>query len=287
MQELSAASLVLIALLVVAGIAMAVLWRAYRRSEEAHRRAEIRTQPGDNELAPHFDQLQALGRVLAGIAHDLNSTLSVVVMNLDVMQQDRGLVERHGRRLDNMMKAMQKGTNLTRHLLGLSHRHRPQMDVICLDELLPSVLELLQAALGKQIELETRVAGDLWNTQVDVTGFETAAIHLALATVGAAPAASRLTIELRNLVLDESDRSRLQGVEPGEHVLLVMTSSAMAPASAMDESPTVDSLDSEPGFRAAERFAGRCGGHLRVERNEGAGMRAALYLPRCRQETEV
>jgi hypothetical protein len=161
------------------------------------------------------------------------------------------------------------------------------MDVICLDEFFPSLLELLQAALGKQVELETRIAEDLWNTQVDVTGFETAAIHLALATVGAAPGASRLTIELKNLVLDESDRGRLQAVEPGEHVLLVMASSAMAPASALDEPFAANSLDSDPGFRAAARFAGRCGGHLHVERDGGAGMRAALYLPRCRQETEV
>jgi signal transduction histidine kinase len=293
MQEQLAVSVVLGALLVIAMAAVGMLWRAYRRSDDAHRRLveRIETLKGspDHALAQHADQLQALGRVLAGVAHDLNSTLSVVVMNLDVMQQDPALTDRHSRRIENMIKATQKGTNLTRHLLSLSHRHKPQKDVVCLAECLPSLVELLQTALGKNVEIETMVAEDLWNTHLDVSAFETAAVHLALATAGATPMVDRLAIELKNLILDNVGQSRREGVDTGEHVLLVMASSgpSAAPESGKQASPTDDLFGPGPGLLAVERFAMHSGGHLRIERDGGCGMRAVLYLPRCCETTEV
>jgi K+-sensing histidine kinase KdpD len=288
-------NLVLGALLVIAIIAMALLWRFYRRSEDARRRLAERSdalalasERNHDDLARRIDRLQALGRVLAGVTHDLNSALSVVVMNLDVMQQDPALGERHGRRIENMMKAMQKATNLTRHLLNLSHHQKPQTDVVCLADILPSHIELLQSALGKNIEIEMRAPQNLWPTHIDVPAFETATLHLALAMAGAA-SVERLVIELKNSTQGAVGRGCGKGIEGGEHVLLVMTSvgSGVVAGVSQDAMPANDFFGPIRGIETVERFAAHCGGRLALEQESGTAMRATLYLPRCRETTAV
>jgi len=270
------------ALLAIAAITAGLLWRAYRRSEMARQdlaaRLKERMAEEDQGHLRRVDRLQALGEALAGMAHDLNSALAVVVMNLDLMRQDRTLAENHSRRIDTMGKAMQKATRLTQHLLRLAHRQEPQMDVVCLAELLPSLIELLQAALGKSIAIETRVAPDLWPTLIDVAAFDPAALHLALATSGATHDAEQLTIELRN---GDSD--------PGGAVELIMTSrGASARTDDGSRAPMANNLfGAGSGFAAAERFAQQCCGRLSIVPVGESGMRATLSLPRCRETTTV
>jgi hypothetical protein len=272
-------SVILGALLAIAAAAAALLWRAHCRSEEARqeltRRLEALAADQDHRHAHRLDRLQAVGEALAGMAHDLNSALAVVIMNLDLMQQDRALVDNHQRRIETMHKAMQKASRLTQHLLRLAHPQEPQMDVVCLAELMPAVVELLQAALGKRIAVETQVAPDLWPTEIDVAAFDAATLHLALATSGAMEEPEQLTIELRN-----------GSADPGSEVELVMTSrGARLRRDDGARTPTDNHLLGGSGFAAAERFAAHCRGRLSVAPVGESGMCAILSLPRCHETT--
>ena len=282
---LAAAGIVVLA---AAILAAALCWRAYRHSEKSRRalaaELEALAQGADRAASRHVDRLQALGNALAGIAHDINSTLSVLVMNLDMMQQDRAFGEKHAHRLDNMMKATLKGTRLTRLLLKLSHRQEPQIDVVCLAELLPSLTEFLQSAFGKNFEVETVIADELWNTEIDVAGFEAAVLHLAFAAAGSARSTGRITLELKNIVLDAAEAALASRMEHGEHVLLAVGCDGAEDAPEASRSAPADLFGPNPGLRAAERFAAACGGHVRVERD---AMHLGLYLPRCRETTAV
>lgn len=278
MQEGLVAIIVLAALLL--GVA-AGLWGRRRLATSEGRSAAESAAP--DRRAPTSDAAQALAlqRLVGGVAHDLNSSLSVVVMNLDVMQQDAKLAERYGRRVDNMMKAMQKASRLTRFLLSFAHPHKPQMDVVSIADLLPPVVELLRAALGKQIELTTVLADDLWSTEIDIAAFETAIIHLAAAVADAVGAAGRLTIEAMNLGRDGESNAL------GEHVVLAMSTSGPEPLLEARTQAAASLRDRAPSIEMVEDFAGRCGGYLRITADAPTGLRAALYLPRCRETAEV
>lgn len=269
------------AALVIATAAAAVFWIAYRRSESTkrqllHQLDRLKSNP-DDAFARDAYQLQALGKVVAGIAHDVNSALSVVVMNLDVMQQDQVLGDKHRRRIDNMIKAAQRGTSLLRHLLNLAHRHPSQPDVVQLSEIMPALIDLIQSALSKKVEIEPVIARDLWNTYLDVSEFEIAAIHLAAKIGHAIPDMSRLTIELKNDVLDDAAAGCA-----GEHVVFAMTGwDAGKEVTATDERTVIDPSGSNCGLDVVDRVVRQADGHVQIEDNPNGGMRVALYLPRC------
>src|SRR6201986_4945733 len=126
-------------------------------------------------------RLRALDAMLGGVAHDLNNALSVVLMNLDVMQTDGTVMAKHGRRIDGMLDSMTGASALVRHLLNFSHSRRPEPEVISLAEVLPSLAELLQVAIGREVDVVIE-AGDIGPccVLVDQASFEVAVVHSAL-----------------------------------------------------------------------------------------------------------
>src|SRR5579863_7453162 len=114
---------------------------------------------GETLTASAQARLSALDAMLGGVAHDLNNALSVVLMNLDVMQQDAALMNKHGRRIDGMLDAMTGASALVRHLLNFSHSRRPEPEVISIAEVMASLAELLQVAIGREVDIVVETDG--------------------------------------------------------------------------------------------------------------------------------
>jgi C4-dicarboxylate-specific signal transduction histidine kinase len=153
---------------------------------------------GEALAASDQARLRALDAMLGGVAHDLNNALSVVLMNLDVMQQDGVVMAKHGRRIDGMLDAMTGASALVRHLLNFSHSRRPEPEVISLAEVLPSLVELLQVAIGRDVDvvIEGIDAGPCC-VVVDQATFEVAVVHAALQLSVTMPAGGMITFDLR------------------------------------------------------------------------------------------
>src|SRR5579863_7343456 len=151
-------------------------------------------------------RLRALDAMLGGVAHDLNNALSVVLMNLDVMQQDAAVTAKHRRRVDGMLDAMTKASALVRHLLSFSHSRRPEPQVVSVAELLETLSELLQVAVGKEIEvvIESPDGAGPCCVVVDPPSFEIAVAHAALQLAAAMPGGGRLVFDLDKRAAEDS-----------------------------------------------------------------------------------
>ncbi len=83
--------------------------------------------------------------------------------------------------------------------------------------------DMLRRALGEGIEIETVIAGGLWNTLVDPAQLENALLNLAINARDAMNGHGRLTIEAGNAVLDDAYAARNAEVAPGQYVMLAVT----------------------------------------------------------------
>ena len=148
-------------------------------------------------LASNDARLRALDAMLGGIAHDLNNALSVVLMNLDVMQQDKALTAKHGRRIDGMLDAMTGASNLVRYLLSFSHARDPEPDILSLSETLPPLVELLEAAAGREIDVVINAsdAGPCCVT-ADIATLEVTLVHVAMQLAAAMHGGGTITFDL-------------------------------------------------------------------------------------------
>ena len=83
-------------------------------------------------------------------------------------------------RLQNALAAHSRGSKLASQLLAFARRQPLEPKVVNLGRLVPGMDDMLRRALGEEIEIETVVAGGLWNTLVDPVQVENAMLNLAI-----------------------------------------------------------------------------------------------------------
>jgi PAS domain S-box-containing protein len=140
-------------------------------------------------------RLALVGRLTAGIAHDMNNVLGAIVAFADLARTDLG--EDHEQRadLDEVVHAAQRGALLTRKLLDFS-RHgevagAPNADLVkVLGELRPMAERLAGAnvALEFQLSLEPMTIG------LDATSLEQIVLNLIVNARDAMPRGGKVTV---------------------------------------------------------------------------------------------
>ncbi|HEV8311229.1 MAG TPA: ATP-binding protein [Methylomirabilota bacterium] len=89
----------------------------------------------------HADRLSTVGRMLAGVAHELNNPLAVVMGTLDLIRQEP-IDSRVSERLARVSDQAQRAVKIVRTLLALARKRPTQRRPVDLTELLASTLEL-------------------------------------------------------------------------------------------------------------------------------------------------
>jgi len=217
---------------------------------------------------PAQARLRALDAMLGGVAHDLNNALSVVLMNLDVMSADGAVMAKHGRRIDGMLDSMTGASALVRHLLNFSHSRRPEPEVVSIAEVLPSLAELLQVAIGREVDIviETGDVGPCC-VLVDQASLEVAVVHTALQLAASMPAGGTITVDLGR-------------VEAGGDQI-VMT------IAAEPRGPQPDTAPRHPDLKLVEHFARDASGRVESAADGANSHRVVIQLPACAETTTV
>lgn len=210
-------------------------------------------------------RLRALDAMLGGVAHDLNNALSVVLMNLDVMQMDSAVMAKHGRRIDGMLDAMTGASTLVRHLLNFSHSRRPEPEVISMAEVLSSLTDLLQVGIGREVDFVIE-ADDVGPCCVlaDQASLEVAVVHTALQLAASMPGGGTITFDLRH------------GDVPADQIVLSIEAE---PRGSQPEA------EHHPDLQLVEHFARDCSGRMTSAAQGAHSHRVVIELPACAETT--
>ncbi|MDT7835053.1 hybrid sensor histidine kinase/response regulator [Aquabacterium sp. OR-4] len=253
-----------------------------RRVDE--RTAElVRTQ----DALRHSQQLEAIGSLSGGVAHEFNNLLQVIGGNLQMMARGSLPADDWAERLGQALAGVQRGADLSRQLLAYGRRQPLQPEVVRLDALLHGLHGLLGQTLGEQVQIHTVVADALWPTLVDPANLETVLLNLALNARDAMAGNGRLTIEASNAVLDEAYAQAVPEVQAGDYVLIAVSDSGHGMSEAVQERAFEPFFTTKPrgkgsglGLSMVFGFAKQSGGHVKLYSELGHGTTVRLYLPR-------
>jgi signal transduction histidine kinase/CheY-like chemotaxis protein len=250
--------------------------------------AEIKHRQDVEAQVVQMQKIEAVGQLTGGIAHDFNNMLAVVLGSLRLLERrlQRGdaNVQKY---VDGAIEGAERAATLTRRLLAFSRQQPLAPKVIDSNKLISGMSEILRRTIPENIQIETVLAGGLWNAFADAPGLENAIINLAANARDAMPGGGKLTIETANAYLDDSYAFMHTDVKAGQYVMIAIadTGVGMPPdlaARAVDPFFTTKPAGEGTGLGLSQvhGFMKQSNGHFKIYSEPGHGTTIKLYLPR-------
>jgi PAS domain S-box-containing protein len=231
-------------------------------------------------------KMEAVGQLTGGVAHDFNNLLTVVMGNLEMLE-DRLADPDDLAMLREAREAAQLGAELTGRLLAFGRRQPLRPKAVDLARAVPEAVALLRRTLGETVEVATVLAPDLPPVMVDPGQLQNALLNLAINARDAMPGGGRLTIETAPVDLGEDVAATHPGLKPGRYLMLAVadTGTGMPPEvreRAFEPFFTTKGPGAGSGLGLAMvyGFAKQSGGHVDLYSELGRGTVVKLYLPR-------
>ena len=231
-------------------------------------------------------KLDALGSLAGGVAHDFNNLLTAIIGYADILQEDLGPNSRHSEDIQEIIKASDRATALTRQLLAFSRRQPFDPKPLRLDERVTDMEKMLRRLLGPPVRLVTATDTNLSPILADPSQIEQVVLNLAVNSRDAMPQGGTLTIETRNVRMEEPHTQGAAAVPAGSYVMLAVSDTGTG--------MSADTLARlfEPFFTTKEKGKGtglglstvygivkQSQGHIIVYSEAGVGTTFKCYFP--------
>jgi PAS domain S-box-containing protein len=235
-------------------------------------------------------QMEAIGRLAAGVAHDFNNLLQVIIGCSEILHFSLPADSFEATKLNMILEAGNRGHELTRQLLAFSRKQVLQPKVLNLNAVVSELEGMLRPLIGEDIVLATVLEPDLAPLRADANQLEQVLMNLAVNARDAMPQGGRLSIQTANAELGPNDVARYRYVEPGAYVRLQVSDTGQG----MDAK--ILSHIFEPFFTTKESGKGtglglstvygiikQSGGYIWAESQPGQGTTFTIYLPQAEE----
>lgn len=239
-------------------------------------------------------KMEAVGQLTGGMAHDFNNLLTVIGSNQDLALEALSKSDLVGadRRVRTAQSGTQRAATLTKRLLGFARRQDLVPEVADANKVVFEMSELIRHSVGSEVEMETVLAGGLWQAYIDIHQLENALVNLAINARDAMPGGGKLTIETSNTHLDATYAVHHSEVTPGQYVMVAVSDSGagMTPEQAERAfepfySTKGSGKGSGLGLSQVFGFIKQSDGHVKIYTELGAGTTIKMYLPRYVHDT--
>ena len=245
------------------------------------------------------DRLAAVGQLAAGVAHDFNNILGVIMGYAEMLGMRSDLPERVQQNVSTIFSQGERGEQLIRQILDFSRKTTAQRQPMDLVPLLKEVVRLLDRTFPASIRIVSAVDSGAYVLNANLTQIQQVITNLAVNARDAMPEGGELRIGLTHRRLEAGERLQIQSsssrivpeLEPGEWMELTVSDTGTGIP------PEVLTRIFQPFFTTKQPGKGtglglaqvygivkQNGGYIDVESDVGAGATFTIYLKRIAEE---
>lgn len=231
-------------------------------------------------------RLESLGCMAGGVAHDLNNTFQPILMILEMLRSEHP--ESITEFLEIAEDSTRRGAEMVHQLLTFAKGSKGENLLIDPKHLLHEVEKVIKNTFPKSIRLKTRYAEESGAIRGDVTLLNQVMLNLCANARDAMPDGGTLSLELEEIVCDETFVRFVADANPGTYARIRVTDTGKGISSEIIDhifEPffTTKSPDKGTGLglSAAMGIVKGQGGFLRVESKGDQGSRFEVYLPKA------
>jgi two-component system, cell cycle sensor histidine kinase and response regulator CckA len=237
-----------------------------------------------HRAAEQHQRLEAVGLLAGRLAHDFNNMLSLASENVTLALSDPGVPEITRTRLQQMAVALEKGATLSRRLSQYSRARKLQIQLVSINEVVETALELVRPLLGNAIRLKTDLQPNLPALEADPGELEQVLVNLFMNALDAMPEGGELALrtELAGPALTTPvDKDET----PRQYILISVADTGIGIPEDLQSRIFEPSFTTKPGkgaglgLSSAYGIVRQHGGYITVQSAPAAGAKFNIYLP--------
>ncbi len=239
------------------------------------------------ELMRNHQRMESLGELTAGLAHDINNLLTVILGSAGVLEETTDVHDRDFRSsVADIKSATENGAALVRKLLTFSRSETPTLEDLDLGKVTLEQCRLLARVLPETVEVDASEADEPLRVHADPRALEQILMNLAFNARDAMPQGGTLKVRTYRREVSLGEQGFDGPAAPGEYACIEVSDTG----SGMDDDAIPRLF--EPFFttKARERGTGlglsvvygHVQGHrgfLQVESAVGKGTTMRVFLP--------
>ena len=267
----------------------------YSKAIEAYRKLENETSEKiklEQQLL-QVQKIESIGRLAAGVAHDFNNVLSVIIGYSDLLLATITANDPIREKIKRIHESGSQAATLTRQLLAFSRKQVLEKKVISINTIIRNFLKILGKMVGEDIVITTYLSEENCTVEADPGQIEQVIMNLIVNARDAMPNGGEIIIETAEVQLDQHYVNKRKEVKPGPYVLMAFSDTGEG----MDEKVLSKIFD--PFFTTKEHGKGtglglatvygivkQHDGYIYAYSEKGRGTTFKIYLPASKKIAE-
>jgi two-component system cell cycle sensor histidine kinase/response regulator CckA len=262
-----------------------------RAMREVKERAECR------QLEAQFieaQKMEVIGQLAAGVAHDFNNILGVIMGHSDMMLMKLGPADPLRNHVAEIRRASERAAGLTLQLLVFGRKQTVQPVVIDLNVVVRDLEQMLQRLIDENIEMMIVPGIQPGRIMADPGYVGQVLMNLVVNARDAMPNGGRLTIATSKVKLDENYTRAHPGTIPGDYMMLSVTDTGTGMTAAVKARLFEAFFTTKPvgkgtglGLATCQTIVEQSGGHIDVYSELGKGTMFQVYFPCVEQPLDL
>lgn len=162
-------------------------------------------------------RMESVGTLAGGIAHDFNNVLSPIMMSIALLRMhidDPGM----SRILETLDASVNRGKQLVRQVLAFGRGVEGERVILQPLHIVREISDVVAETFPKSIQFKSAHDKDPWVIRGDPTQLHQVIMNLCVNARDAMPHGGQLTLELRNVTVDETYAAMNRDARPGRFV---------------------------------------------------------------------
>ncbi len=256
------------------------LFRLGPAVRRAMREVEVRAERTHLEASLiEAQKMEVLGQLAGGVAHDFNNLLSVIMGYNDLLTSELAADSPLREHTREIRHASERAVGLTRQLLIFSRQQTVQPALLCINDVLQDVDQILHRLIETNIGMTIVAAPDLGLVKTDSGYLGQVLMNLVVNARDAMPEGGRMTITTSNCDRGEPNA--------GEYVALSVSDTGAGMTDEVKAHVFEAFYTTKPqgkgtglGLHICQSIVAQSGGDIAIDSELGRGTTVTVHLPR-------
>ena len=166
-------------------------------------------------------KIEAIGNLVAGISHDFNNMLGVILGQAELTMNKLDSTNPLITHIEAITKAANHSAKITRQLLTFARKQTIEPKVLNLNESVSAMMDMLKRLIGECINVAWDPAQALWPVKVDPTQVDQILVNLCINARDAISGNGQISISTTNCNVDQKYAvTQVYAITPGDYVKL-------------------------------------------------------------------